>query len=172
MLGEQTKEKDEKISSRKIQDLSIEETSKVSDFVSYISLVIKERLFHWVFYIVIVKLLGKDSRVVVIRNDKSIIGGFFITDFPFARYKTYNWFKKDVQRKIDEIVRDDYKYFGCFVVKREFRNKGIGTFVFESYLKKNHKKIWFTSSPKAVSFYLRNGANLFYKSKYNIYVFK
>lgn len=113
---------------------------------------------------------GKNSRFVVIKNKEEVTGGFFITTLPLARYKPYNWFKQGVQKTIKTLMKDGYKYFCCFIIKGEFRNKGIGTLVFDEYIKKNHEKIWFTSSVKARTFYARNGAKIFYKSKYDIYI--
>lgn len=151
--------------------LTLEETLKFSDFIAYVFLTIKEGLFLWIFSILIIKFFkGKSSDIVVIKNDKKIIGGFCLTDFPVVKYSPYNLFNKKVRRKIDELVKNGYQHFCFFVVKKQFRNMGVGTFAFDSYLKKNHKRIWFVSYPKAENFYLRNGAKLFYKSRYNIYV--
>ena len=155
-----------------MENISIWETSKFSDFWSYLFLLTQEGLLTWIWYVLVVKILGgKNSKLVIIKNNKEIIGGFLMTDFPLVKYKPYNWFKKEAQLKIKELIKNGYQYFCCFLVKGAFRGKGIGTFVFEQYLKKNNKKIYFTSSSRAESFYIRNGAKVFYKSKYNIYVF-
>lgn len=152
--------------------LSIQESNKLSDFLRYMFLVVREGLSLWNWYILLVKLFGgKTSKIFVIKNGDSVIGGFGITNFQLPKYKSYNWFRKDVQQKIDELANDGYQYFCCFVVEKEWRSKGVGTFVFDTYLNKEKKKIWFTSSKKAVPFYLRNGATIFYKTKYDMYTY-
>ena len=155
-----------------LQNISIQKTKKFSDFLKYVYLITKEGLIPWIWYVFLVRIFsGKDSQMVVIKENDQIIGGFCLTNFLLPKYKFYNWFKKDIQLKFDELAKNNYQYFCCFVIKKSFRNKGIGAVAFETYIKQNHLKIWFTSSPGAVRFYLRQGARVYYPSKYDIYVF-
>ena len=149
------------------------ESKSFSDFMKYLKLLLKEGLYGWVWYSLIVKVFGgKRFCFITIKSNSELIGGFFVTPLPLAKYKMYNWLNKGVQFKFNELVRSGYQYFCCFVVKKSFRNKGIGSIAFESYIKQNQLKIWFTSSPGAVSFYLRQGARLCYQSSYDIYCFE
>jgi len=141
-----------------------------SEFLKYILLIIHERLYGWVVYVVILKVWGgKNSKVMVIKQNDGVIGGFCLTTISLAKYKPYYWFKKEAQLKINELISKKYQYLGCFVISKRLRNRGVGTFVFRNFFA--DKKIWFTSSKRAVPFYLRNGAIIFYKSKYSIFTF-
>jgi hypothetical protein len=152
-------------------NISIQESENPADLWKYINILIKECLYVWILHILIIKMFSKKSnRFIVVKNNKEIIGGFFITKFPYARYKPYNWFRFDVQNTINLLVQEGYNYFSCFIIRESFRNKGVGKIVFDEYLKKNQEKIWFTSSIEAKSFYARNGARILYKSKYDIYI--
>ncbi|MES2023574.1 MAG: hypothetical protein V4439_02725 [Patescibacteria group bacterium] len=154
---------------KNLQNISIEESNNFSTFLGYIRIVIQEKLYPWILYALFIKIFGgKDSRLVVIKNNKKVIGGFFITTLPLNRYKISNWFRKDFQNLISSLIKKEYKYFCCFIIKESFRNKGLGTMVFDTYLKKRNEKLWFISSPKARTFYIRNGATLV---KYEIYIF-
>ncbi len=155
------------------QIIVIQESKSFSDFRKYIGILVRERLFIWIWYVTLITVLGgKHTQFVVIKNNDQVIGGFFITDIPLAKYKSYNLGNKEAQLKINELVRDGYKYFCSFIVKKQFRNKGVGSMVFETYLqKRDGLKIWFTSSKKAVPFYFRHGARVFYRSKRTIYTF-
>ena len=152
------------------EDIQIQESNKFSNLLKYLNILIKEKLYGWTLYVLLVKIFGgKNSRLVILKSGKEIIGGFLITTFPLPKYKPYNWFRSGTQNAIKILIQRGYKYFCCFIIKKDFRNKGIGKMVFDEYLKKNHEKLWFTSSVKARSFYTRNGAKVFYKSKYDIY---
>jgi hypothetical protein len=150
-------------------NISIQRAS-FPEFLQYVALIIYEGLYKWTVYVVILKIWGgKNSKVMVVKQNNKIIGAFCLTPIPLAKYKPYNYFKKEAQLKINELINKKYLHLCCFVVSRRFRNKGVGTFVFRDFFK--DKKIWFTSSKRAVPFYLRNGAIIFYKSKYNIFTF-
>lgn len=99
------------------------------------------------------------------------LGGCVIADFPIAKYKLYNWFNKEARLKIDELRKMGYNGGGLFLIKKEYRNKEFGTLGFKEYFKSNPNKVYFTSSTGAKSFYIRNGAELYYESTYNIYTF-
>ena len=101
------------------QKLSIQETAKFSDFLRYLFIIINEGLWGWTWYVFVVRIFGgKNSTLIIIKNKKKIIGGFFITNFPLAKYKLYNWFNIKIRMKIKELVKKEYQYFCCFVIKK------------------------------------------------------
>jgi ribosomal protein S18 acetylase RimI-like enzyme len=157
--------------------LKIEEKPTRLDFLGFIKILVSEGHFTWLLYVFIIKLLrGKNNGLRVIKINEEVVGGLFITDIPLEKYKLYNISNKEVKQKIHQLMEERYFYFCCFIVKKQYRNKGLGTFVFTDYMKAEHKKIWFTSLVLATRFYERNGAKIFYVSpnstyKYDIYYF-
>jgi len=152
--------------------LHIVEAPTRSDLFRYIKIVATEAPLDWIPWIIVMKIFcGKKCRLTVVKNNEKIIGGFF-TGPSLAFYKYWYWLNKKIRTKIDELRADEYEYFSCFIIKNSHRNAGVGTFVFETYLKKRNAKLWFTSSKKAVNFYLRNGATVALDSVPTLYTFK
>lgn len=155
-----------------LNNISIQQSRKISDFLSYCFLVFKDGLAIWIWYVLLVIIFGgKSTKMIIIKENSKIIGGFFLSNFSLLSFKRYNWFDKVVKLKIKELQRNGYQYFCCFIIQKEYRNKGIGTLVFSDYFKENNNKVHFTASKKAVPFYIRNGAVVVYKSRYDVYVF-
>lgn len=155
-----------------MNNLKVKETKDYFDLFWYIKILFKESFFSWIWYIFLLILFGfKQTQFFVIKMENKVIGGFFITNFPLMKYKPQVFLKKELKSKITELRKSNYQYFCCFLITRKFRNTGIGTFVFDSYLKPQRKRIYFTSSKKAISFYLRNGCKVYFTSKKIIYIF-
>lgn len=142
-----------------------------SDMITYLSIIISEGLFVWLWYVFVMKLGDwRGFRLFIIEYDKEIIGGLCTTGFPLAKYKPYNWFNPKARAKVDELRRAGYLGAGCFIVMRRFRNRGIGATIFRCAY--TNQKVYFTSSPAARKLYLRNGAKIVYESTYDIFVYE
>lgn len=151
--------------------ISFRETTKPWDFLRYFALLLLEGRPQWIFYICIMRIIDRTNlKFIVVESGHEMVGGFFLTDFPLIQYKPYNWFNKEVGQKVRFLRHSGYRGFACFRVKKSWRNKGVGTFVFQEYFKLHPQKIYFTSSHKAINFYVRNGAEVFYPSTYTIYI--
>jgi GNAT superfamily N-acetyltransferase len=151
------------------QIISVHDAQSFSDYAGYLSVVVRSGKFFWIFYSFLLFL--KNSRLAVIKDKGTVIGGFFTTDFPLVKYKPYNWLNREVSLKVSELKRMGYRGLCCFIVLSEYRSRGIGTQVFRSYFKDNKMKIYFTSSPKARTFYSRNGAKVILHGMYDMYTF-
>ena len=116
----------------------------------------------------------KRCRWFTIKDNGKIIGGFSIADFPIAKYKPFNLFDPKARQKIDELRRLGYQGFCCFIISSEYRNSGIGSYVFDTFFKKNNPslKVFFTATKKAVPLYLRHGAKAAYPARYTIYTYE
>ncbi len=151
---------------------SIRLASDYSDFLKYLFFLSKERFPTWTLYILIMKFCDwKQFQLFLIEHEGEIIGGFCITHFPIIKYKPYNWFNREARAKVQELRDKGYYAAATFFIKKEFRNNGIGTTLFNEELKKHNINIYFSSSPKARNLYLRNGARIVYESTYDIFVF-
>lgn len=151
---------------------SIRLASNSSDFFTYLFFLTKERFPTWTLYVIIMKLCDwKNFQLFIIEHEKKIIGGFCITHFPIIKYKPYNWFNPQARAKVQELRDKGYYAAATFFIKKEFRNHGIGTTLFNEELAKHQINIYFSSSPKARNLYLRNGARIVYESTYDIFVF-
>ncbi|MEI8223794.1 MAG: GNAT family N-acetyltransferase [bacterium] len=156
-----------------LSNVSIQKTSKSFDFWQYVSIVIHGREWSWLMWIFIMTTIGHGKcNLFVVRDQDTIIGGFFVADFPVAKYKPYNIFNHEAKLKIAELRRNGYLGFCCFIISPEYRNSGLGSFVWELFFENHAVKVFFTASQKAVPFYLRHGAKVFYSSRHTIYTYE
>lgn len=153
-----------------LPDVTVKECSGLGEILSFLKLSFREGMFSWLFWIPLIWSLGKTQWYLIVYDNKAI-GGIGITNLPIMKYKPYNWFDTEARMKIDLLRRQGYKTACYFMVKSTFRNKGIATYLFQNVGKKilYGVKLYFTSSPGAVPFYLRIGATLALKKKHSIY---
>lgn len=144
------------------------------DFLNYLRIIFRERLFSWIPYVITAMLFWKKcSRFIAIRKNDQIVGGFLITNMPIPRYYLYYFFDRQGYWKMKKFRNQGYQCLCCFVVGKSARSQGLGTITLQKYLKEHSVKLYFTIYPGTKDFYIRNGARqvLFYNDlKYDIFV--
>jgi GNAT superfamily N-acetyltransferase len=151
----------------------VAEMTRISDFLKYVGIVIKDGKWTWLNWIFLMATFGhKKCKWFAVKEEGNLIGGFAIADYPVAKYKPLNWFNFKFREKVDELMKKGFQGFCCFVISPEYQNKGIGSLVWDSYFKTHHLKLFFTATKKAVPFYLRHGAKAFYPDRYTIYTYE